>query len=157
MVNHLSAEQQTRYRTGAIVNDHELQEIDAHLTICASCRDALFHALRDNTGTLRRSLLPARDEPHCLDDQTITGYVRGQLDATDREVVEAHLALCPRCAEDVASLQAFHEQMLRFDWTTLPAETLRERLRRWFHFHDFGLLPTFRQVHEWWEHYTRSM
>ena len=154
MVNHLSFEQQTRYRTGAIVDDQELQEIDAHLTICGSCRDALFHALRENTGTLRRSLLPTRDEPHCLDDQTITAYVRGQLDATDREVVLAHLALCPRCTEDVASLQAFHEQMLRFDWTTLPAETLRERLRRWFHFREFGPMPTFRQIHAWWEHYT---
>lgn len=154
MVNHLSQEQQTRYFTGAIVNAAELQEIDAHLTSCVSCRDALYHALRENTGTLRRSLLPARDETHCLDDQTMTGYVRGQLDATDREVAEAHIALCPRCAEDVASLQTFHEQMLRFDWTTLPAETFRERMRRWFHFREFGPLPTFRQIHSWWEHYT---
>lgn len=154
MVNHLSLEQQTRYCTGAIVDAHELQEIDTHLSNCVSCRDALFHALQDNTGTLRRSLLPARDESHCLDDPTMTAYVRGQLDATDREVVETHIALCPRCAEDIASLQAFHEQMLRFDWTTLPAETLRERLRRWFHFHEFGPLPTFRQIHTWWDHYT---
>jgi Na+/H+-dicarboxylate symporter len=154
MVNHLSLEQQTRYCTGAIVSADELQEIDTHLSSCVSCRDALYHALRENTGTLRRSLLPARDETHCLDDQTMTAYVREQLDATDREVVEAHIALCPRCAEDVASLQSFHEQMLRFDWTTLPSETLRERLRRWFHFHEFGRLPTFGQVHTWWEHYT---
>lgn len=154
MVNHLSVEQQTLYCTGAIVNEHELQEIDAHLSVCLACRDALFHALRENTGTLRRSLLPARDESHCLDDATMTGYVRGQLDAVDREVVETHLSLCPRCAEDVASLQSFHEQMLRFDWTTLPPETLRERLRRLFHFRDFGPWPTFRQVHTWWEHYT---
>lgn len=154
MVNHLSLEQQTRYCTGAIVSEDELQEIDTHLSGCVSCRDALFHALQENTGTLRRSLLPARDESHCLDDQTMTGYVRGQLDATDREVVETHIALCPRCAEDIASLQAFHEQMLRFDWTTLPAETFRERMRRWFHFHEVGPLPTFRQIHTWWDHYT---
>lgn len=154
MVNHLSPEQQTRYCAGAIVNAQELQEIDSHLASCVSCRDALFHALRENTGTLRRSLLPARDESHCLDDEMMSGYVRGQLDAIDREVVEAHIALCPRCAEDVASLQAFHEQMLRFDWTTLPSETWRERLRRWFHFHDFGSLPTLRQIHQWWDHYT---
>ncbi len=154
MVNHLSLEQQTRYCTGAIVNAHELMEIDTHLSNCVSCRDALFHALQENTGTLRRSLLPARDESHCLDDVMMTGYVRGQLDATDREVVEAHISLCPRCAEDVKSLQSFHEQMLRFDWSTLPAETFRERLRRWFHFHEFGPLPTFRQIHTWWDHYT---
>ena len=154
MVNHLSVEQQTLYCTGAIVSTHELQEIDAHLAACVSCRDALFHALRENTGTLRRSLLPARDESHCLDDHTMTEYVRGHLDAVDREVADAHLSLCPRCAEDVASLQAFHEQMLHFDWTTLPSETFRERLRRWFHFRDIGPLPTFRQIHTWWEHYT---
>jgi len=154
MVNHLTHEQQTLYCTGAIINEHELQEIDAHLSNCVSCRDALFHALQENTGTLRRSLLPARDESHCLDDQTMTGYVRGQLDVVDREVVETHIALCPRCAEDIASLMVFHEQMLRFDWTTLPAETWRERFRRWFHFREFGRLPTFREIHKWWDHYT---
>lgn len=154
MVNHLTTEQQARYCSGSIVEPDELQEIDIHLSACLSCRHSLFQALHENTGPLRRSLLPARDEPHCLDDPTISGYVRGLLDSVDREVVEAHLALCPRCAEDVASLQAFHEQMLRFDWTTLPAETWRERLRRWFHFRDFSTLPTFRQIHSWWEHYT---
>lgn len=154
MVHHLTLEQQTRYCTGAIVNESELKEIDAHLNSCVACREALYHILRENTGTLRRSLLPARDESHCLDDQMMADYVRGHIEPADREVVEAHIALCPRCAEDVASLQAFHEQMLHFDWTTLPRETLRERLRRWFHFRDFGTLPTFKQIHTWWDHFT---
>ncbi len=156
MQTHLTTEQQNRYCSGALSDEVELHDVDAHMASCPSCREALFHALRDNAGTLRRSLLPARDEPHCLDDEVISQYIQDKLEPIDREIVEAHLSLCPRCTEDVASLKAFHEHMLRFDWNSLPRESLREKLSRLFTFHDFGTLPKFHQVLAWWEHFTLS-
>src|SRR5262249_9676295 len=107
----------SRYRRGAVESGEELAAIDAHLAQCPHFREALRAAIRTTPTALPEKLLPNKREFLCLEDDLLERYVEGAVDETDREVVESHLALCPRCTEDVASLRAFRDQMRTYDWT----------------------------------------
>jgi anti-sigma factor RsiW len=113
----------------------ELLAMDAHLADCAKCRAALRSAVSDVAASLSQKVSPARGESACLDDDLIARYVDGQTDETDAEIVETHVADCPRCAADVASLRAFRVQMQGYDWTT--AQAVAQSPSRWMRLRDW--------------------
>lgn len=127
-----------RYRRGAIDSMEELLAIDAHLTACAQCRGAVRSAAsgvaderRPFAASLWHKLTPVAGESACLDDELIARYVDGEADDADVEIVEAHIADCARCAEDVASLRAFRTQMQTYDWTAV--QTAAQPQSWWTH------------------------
>src|SRR5262245_47395543 len=66
----------------------------------------------------------AGEVPFHLDyEQYLEPYVDGKVNDIDREIVESHVALCPKCAEELRDLLAFKQQ---------PAVAIRSsRWKRW--------------------------
>jgi anti-sigma factor RsiW len=65
--------------------------------------------------------------------ERVTGYVDGALSDVDRAEVEAHLASCAACSEQVRAERALRERLRALPAVDLPAgleETVRRRLRR---------------------------
>src|SRR5689334_18705858 len=61
----------------------------------------------------------------CGDPAALAGYLYGECDADERDAMAAHLAACPSCAEEIATLQATREQLA--EWTP-PAARLGFRI-----------------------------
>ena len=55
-------------------------------------------------------------------------YVNGSLQADERLRVEQHLAACPHCHQEVASLQQFQDSLLEYDATAQQQELAFNRL-----------------------------
>jgi anti-sigma factor RsiW len=84
--------------------DPATEDITRHLTGCPSCRAEVRH-LRDTAAALRHLPEPdVRDIGQCFDELTIASIVDGELRAADHRHVIAHLAACPRCRTQVASV-----------------------------------------------------
>src|SRR2546427_635710 len=130
----LSREHLRRYASGAMPAE-ELLRVDAHVVSCPSCRTQLLDPSRE--ARVARALIDKvrwdpRRELNCLEDEQAAAYVEGTLDATDREIVESHLELCPLCVEDVRSLREFRAEMSTYPakgYGPTTAPTLWERLR----------------------------
>ena len=82
-------------------------------------QDALEHARR----ALDEAIRSHPDDFEHLGDETRDAYVDGTLSGVDREIAEAHLALCPLCAEDIQDLEAVRRD--------LTAATPARRPVRW--------------------------
>jgi anti-sigma factor RsiW len=78
--------------------------IDDHLAACQACRSRAA-ALGDASGRMTdiRSDLLALDEH--VSDELVHAYVRGTLQAGERERVNRHVANCGTCADAVRDLQ----------------------------------------------------
>jgi anti-sigma factor RsiW len=63
----------------------------------------------------------------CTDKETLIAYLYGECDATTRGTVEAHLAACPACADEVGGFGAVRETLS--EWTP-PARVGGFRLVR---------------------------
>jgi hypothetical protein len=110
-----------RYLQGTLTTPEELRAVDEHLRDCPVCREALQASLQESLSALPDDLMPAASEASCPEEELLLRYVEGKADAADREFAEAHLAHCARCAQDVAHLQAFREEMQGYDWSAAKA------------------------------------
>ncbi|MBP7569193.1 MAG: zf-HC2 domain-containing protein [Acidobacteria bacterium] len=57
----------------------------------------------------------------CTDKETLLAYVYGECEAAERRLVEAHLAGCPACADEVTGLAAVRSALGA--WTVTAPET----------------------------------
>jgi len=57
----------------------------------------------------------------------------GELPSNDRRLLEEHLATCPICAEERASLQRFSRQFQALPIASMPAEVKRRARSAWSH------------------------
>jgi hypothetical protein len=107
---HLSLDQVRAYVRGAL-HPSTLVSTDDHLEACASCRAVLARESDASFGAeaFGRALATpdARPEsPHLTFDH-LRGAVDGGLSPVDQEWVEAHVALCVMCAEELRDLERF--------------------------------------------------
>ncbi|HEX2272048.1 MAG TPA: zf-HC2 domain-containing protein, partial [Pyrinomonadaceae bacterium] len=111
------------------LNPDELLAVDRHLATCDACRDRLAGMLPKMTA--RPYDLSNDEEPFHLDyDQHLVPYVDGVADDIDREIIESHIALCPRCAEEVGDLQEFRQQ------SSQPARQTDRGVKTWVGWRD---------------------
>jgi hypothetical protein len=61
--------------------------------------------------SLRRAVAPAPDDFDHPDHQELIAFAESRLADADREIVEAHLATCAQCAEDVRDITEIRGQM----------------------------------------------
>jgi hypothetical protein len=100
--DHLTEEQIKSYRK---LPAEQLFLIDDHLVSCERCRSRLFSF--QNAGRHSNSLktfLSDATPDHLLFEQ-LKAYVDGDLDETDREIIESHLSICNQCKKDSYELQ----------------------------------------------------
>jgi len=113
---HLSISQVRAYVRGAL-HPSTLVGIDDHLGACAACRAALARESDASFGAeaFARALAAPETRPESphLGFDHLRGAVDDTLTAFDREWIDAHLALCVMCAEELRDLDRFA--------TTLPA------------------------------------
>ncbi len=111
MTDCLTAEDAARYRAGELASLDDLQRIDSHLAGCERCRAAVRAG--NDASALARQIVSRVGDSTCLDFDTRARWVDGESDAAEREVVESHIAFCGPCAEDVAALRSFKEELSR--------------------------------------------
>jgi anti-sigma factor RsiW len=112
---HLDAETLDRYRR-RVAPPAELLEADAHLASCDLCHDTV----RADVDTI--DLPPARDAH--LTYEELEAFVDARADALDRELIAAHVELCPLCRGELADLSSARDAMgLRS--TLAPARRVR--------------------------------
>ena len=106
MANHLSDEDIGRYRDRMMAPTESLAA-NSHLAACEECyrrfdRDYLGEAFR----LAQTDLLSAETatEDHISYDER-AAFVDGRLSQQDREILESHLEVCPRCETDVEDLR----------------------------------------------------
>jgi len=92
----------------------ELNSISEHLTTCQACYQLFVEALRREKGStgLRFTIEPEvllRDEH--LEYEQLVGLADNTLDATDREIIDAHLSVCATCQERVRSFVTFKDEL----------------------------------------------
>ena len=103
MSDHLSQTQLAGYSRRTL-EPHELLAVDGHLASCDVCHERL-------TRILPGPSFKFHEEPFHLDyEQHLKPYVDGKADDIDREIVDSHVALCSKCADDLRDLLAFKEQ-----------------------------------------------
>jgi hypothetical protein len=112
----------------------EVIKVARHLTGCPDCQAEFVSTLRRQRGVadLSFSLAPEFWLRHeHLDYEQLVDFAEGKLDATDRELIDAHLKVCPACGEDVRSFLAFREQItpeMRVSYAPLENKSAKEQL-----------------------------
>jgi anti-sigma factor RsiW len=110
--DHLPSDQLERYRSRTLT-PAELLAAHGHLAICEACRGRLRKVERSDAAfsDLRAQLDVGDAEALHLPYEELSLHVDGALDDVAREVVDSHLAICPRCLSDVEDLRAFRSEM----------------------------------------------
>lgn len=108
--DHLTLDQVRAYVRGAL-HPSTLVATDDHLEVCAACRAALARESDASFGAeaFGRALASAEarpESPH-LTFEHLRGLVDGTLGEIDAAWVDAHVALCVMCAEEVRDLERF--------------------------------------------------
>jgi anti-sigma factor RsiW len=107
MTSHLTGEDIARLRSGRLSPDDVLA-MTSHLEQCAKCREA---ARGDAASEFLGALAGADvDDDHPDPETRLFPYVDGTLPRPLREEVDAHLAVCELCREDVVELRATRVQ-----------------------------------------------
>jgi predicted anti-sigma-YlaC factor YlaD len=105
----------------------ELAAITDHLTKCQSCHELFANKLRDQRGSahvnfpLEPKSLLRHDH---VEFESLRKIADNELDAIDREMIDAHLTTCSACREDLASFLEFTKQLepeLRVRYGPTPA------------------------------------
>lgn len=102
----------------------ELLAVQAHVSVCQTCRAQLEHAIDADAAflSLRRQMTGSdfnlNDEPFHLPYEQFALYVDDKLDDVEREIADSHLAICEECAGDLADLRRY--QTIASAATALP-------------------------------------
>lgn len=116
----------------------ELTKVARHLTGCPDCQAEFVSALRRQrqVADLSFTLAPEFWLRHeHVDYEQLVEFAEGKLDATDRELIDVHLKVCPACSEDVKSFSAFREQIapeLAVSYAPMEQEPAHERFPCWW-------------------------
>lgn len=110
VLEHLSISQVRAYVRGAL-HPSTLVGIDDHLEGCAACRAALARESDASFGAeaFARALAAPETRPESphLGFEHLRGAIDDTLAPFEREWVDAHLALCVMCAEELRDLERF--------------------------------------------------
>lgn len=106
MAEHLTMDKIEQYRS-VNLPFAEMLSASEHLESCTECRQHL-QSLLAKTGVSVVAGLggPEEADPHLTYDLKAS-YIRGKLDAIERETVELHVMVCRNCAEELEQLSAF--------------------------------------------------
>ncbi len=111
---HLSLSQVRAYVRGAL-HPSTLVGIDDHLEMCAACRATLARESDASFGAEAFAKALAAPESRSESPHLTFEHLRGAVDETlspiDREWVDAHVALCVMCAEELHDLERFAATM----------------------------------------------
>ncbi len=113
MTNHVSKSEMERFSLSALPQT-ELNSISEHLTTCQACHQLFVEALRREKGStgLRFTIdLEVLLRHEHLEYEQLVGLADKSLDATDREIINAHLSACATCQERVRSFVAFKDEL----------------------------------------------
>lgn len=109
MAEHLNEQQLKGYRDRAL-GLGELVAVDMHLGSCQTCRTALAAlANQGSTAAVVSGIDQARF--HHLSYEQMDDWVEDRLDSADRELVMAHIGLCPACARQLIAYQEYAPAM----------------------------------------------
>ena len=93
--------------------DEELDDIAKHLGDCSPCHHEFAASLRRQRGPAPVSFTLAPEfwlRHEHVDYEQLVEIADNRLDATDREMLDLHLKICPTCREDVRSFLAFRQE-----------------------------------------------
>lgn len=103
MTSHPAPDALRRYAAG-LVDGEALLEVDAHVTSCGQCRQALW--------TLSRgAFVPAATADAHLTFEVMRAVVDGRASANEASAVARHAAACAACAVELADLRAFAAEL----------------------------------------------
>jgi BMFP domain-containing protein YqiC len=90
----------------AAVAGAEALAIADHLASCAACRARAWELARveERVDWLRSELADSESDVEHLSYALMEGWVDDALDLVDREIVDSHLEICPRCRREVEDL-----------------------------------------------------
>ncbi len=110
---HVSASKMERFCARAL-EEAELTTVARHLANCPNCGRQFVATLGRQKGTTALSFTLAPEfwlRREHIDYEQLVKLADKKLDATDRELIDLHLKVCPPCREDVRSFLAFREQI----------------------------------------------
>lgn len=112
MSEHLASDLLERYRSRTLT-PAELLAAHGHLGQCAACSERLQPVERLDAAfaDLRAQLDAADAEALHLRFEDLAQHVDGVVDPVAREVIESHLAVCPRCTAEADDLRAFKSEV----------------------------------------------
>ena len=127
MSEHLSETQLTGY-SGRSLPPGELLAVDKHLAACDVCHERLTRILPQPAKLdVRQSFESGAF--HLDYEEHLEPYVDGVANDVDREIVESHVALCAKCANDLRDLLAFKAQPVAA--VTAGARVTSSRWKKW--------------------------
>ncbi len=116
MSTHLSPAQIQQYLRGGL-SAEQLLTLDAHLVTCQLCQDQLQinDRLAASTASLRADFQQVANAPlQHLTWEQLAELTEQKLAATEQEMAESHLQICPACTAELAALRQFAEHLATF-------------------------------------------
>ena len=129
----------------------ELIAVAHHLADCSDCSRELVSTLKRQKGTSTLAFTLAPDfwlRNEHLDFEQLLELTDNKLDASDKEQISLHLESCAPCQEDVASFQAFRNQIapeMSVSYSPSSVESARDKSVSWNPFRRFAWKPLMRQ------------
>lgn len=103
--DHIGERDLVQFRAGLLASGKSI-DIAAHLEACPSCSERFAMVDAPKWSGLPLDSEEFLREDH-LDFDQISEYLDGNLDAGEREVIEAHVSVCRACGDDLNSLRTF--------------------------------------------------
>ncbi len=148
MTEHVSTSRMEKFCLGALP-EGELAAITDHLTGCKSCHRLFADALREQRGSASLNF-PAEPQSWLKHDhiefESLERIADDDLDATDRELIDAHLSTCSECREYVASFLALTKQIepeLSIHYGPTAQEPRRDAMVWWSWWRNLAWKPAY--------------
>jgi hypothetical protein len=111
--------------------ERESRNIAQHVNQCASCQ-ATVAGIREMASVLQSSGSDTSGTASCLDEMTVANVVEQGVNVTERPELIAHLAVCARCREQVASVAGLlRESSVAAEIGRVTVRTTAPVSRRW--------------------------
>ena len=129
----------------------ELATVARHLAKCSDCGGQFVSSLRRQKGTAAVSFNLAPEfwlKHEHIDYDQLVEFADDKLEATDRELIDLHLEVCPHCKEDVRSFLAFREQIaseLEVSYATVH-DAPRSKVSWWTQWNTLAWKPAYAAV-----------
>jgi hypothetical protein len=133
MTEHVSTSKMERFCARGLP-ETELTTVARHLANCSNCHGQFVATLgrHRETNPVTFTLAPEFWLRHeHIDYEHLVELADKKLDATDRELIDLHLKVCPSCSEDVQSFLAFREEIapeMGVSYAPIERELAREGL-----------------------------
>jgi len=103
-----------------------------HIATCDACRDQIASERQTRAAVESlQSELRSQEHTDHLTYEELAASVDDSLSPADRDILESHVEMCSRCAEELADLRAFKAEMTTYpeiERSSARASSLRERV-----------------------------